>query len=84
MAPAAPREGTVGDMNGGSPLVTKLAHFVQLSGEDVRVLDALCVKEECFEAGTDIVLDGDVPRSRKEWHSATGFCPTANGRFWPL
>ena len=33
----------------GSPLVTKLAHFVQLSGEDVRVLDALCVKEERFE-----------------------------------
>jgi CRP-like cAMP-binding protein len=50
-------------MDGGSPLVTKLAHFVQLSGEDVRVLDALCVKEERFEAGTDIVLDGDVPRS---------------------
>src|SRR6267378_4740807 len=50
-------------MVGGSPLVTKLAHFVQLSGEDVRVLDALCVKEERFEAGTDIVLDGDVPRS---------------------
>src|SRR3979409_437564 len=24
---------------------------------------ALCVKEERFEAGTDIVLDGDVPRS---------------------
>src|SRR5258707_14618066 len=49
-------------MDGGSPLVTKLAHFVQLSGEDVRVLDALCVKEERFEAGTDIVLDGVVPR----------------------
>jgi len=50
-------------MDGGSPLVTKLAHFAQLSGEDVRALDALCVKEERFEAGTDIVLDGDVPRS---------------------
>src|SRR3982074_3536425 len=50
-------------MDGGSPLVTKLAHFVQLSGEGVRVLDALGVKEERFEAGIDIVLDGDVPRS---------------------
>src|ERR1700720_4711342 len=50
-------------MDGDSPLVTKLTHFAQLSGEDVRVLDALCVKEERFQAGTDILLDGDVPRS---------------------
>ena len=72
-------------MDAGSPLVTKLLHFVQLSGEDVRVLDALCVKEERFEAGTDIVLDGDVPRSAfvltQGMAFATGFCPTANGRF---
>src|ERR1700694_3902342 len=50
-------------MDGDSPLVRKLAHFAPLSDKDVRVLDALCVKEERFEAGADIVLEGDVPRS---------------------
>jgi CRP-like cAMP-binding protein len=48
---------------GSEPLVTKLSHFVPLKDEDVRVLDALCVKEERFEADTDIVCQGDVPRS---------------------
>src|SRR3981081_1513746 len=46
-----------------SPLVTKLSRFVPLSDEDVPVLNALCVNEERSEAGTDIVLQGDVPRS---------------------
>jgi CRP-like cAMP-binding protein len=50
-------------MDGGSPLVMKLTNFLPLSDEDVRVLDALCVKEESFEAGTDIVLEGAVPGS---------------------
>ena len=50
-------------MNGSSPLVTKLSHFMPLSVEDVRVLDALCVNEERFEADTDIVVEGDVPCS---------------------
>ena len=68
-----------------SSLVTKLSRFVPLSDEDVPVLNALCVNEERSEAGTDIVLQGDVPArhscSRMGWHSATGSCPTANGRF---
>jgi len=46
-----------------SSLVTKLSRFVPLSDEDVPVLNALCVNEERSEAGTDIVLQGDVPRS---------------------
>jgi CRP-like cAMP-binding protein len=50
-------------MDGHSPLVRKLAHFAPLSDKDVRALDALCVKEERFKAGADIVLEGDVPRS---------------------
>jgi CRP-like cAMP-binding protein len=50
-------------MDGSSPLVTKLSRFVSLSDEDVGVLDALCVNEERFETDTDIVLQGDVPRS---------------------
>jgi CRP-like cAMP-binding protein len=50
-------------MDDGSPLVTKLSRFIPLSGEDLRVLDALCVNEERFEADTDIVLQGEVPRS---------------------
>ena len=48
---------------GSKPLVTKLSHFVPLEDEDLRVLDALCVKEERFEADTDIAVQGDVPRS---------------------
>ena len=50
-------------MDGGSPLVAKLSHFMPLSDEDVRVLDALCLNEERFVAHTDIVHEGDVPRS---------------------
>ena len=46
-----------------SPLVTKLSHFVPLSAEYVRVLAALCLNEERFEADTDLVVQGDVPRS---------------------
>jgi CRP-like cAMP-binding protein len=48
---------------GSKQLVTKLSHFVPLGDEDVRVLDALCVNEERFEADADIVLQGAVPRS---------------------
>jgi CRP-like cAMP-binding protein len=48
---------------GSKPLVTKLSNFVPLEDEDIRVLDALCVKEERFEADTDIAVQGDVPRS---------------------
>jgi CRP-like cAMP-binding protein len=48
---------------GSKPLLAKLSHFVPLEDEDVRVLDALCVKEERFEADTDIAVRGDVPRS---------------------
>jgi CRP-like cAMP-binding protein len=48
---------------GSKPLVTKLSHFVPLEDEDVRVLDALCFKEERFEADTDVAVQHDVPRS---------------------
>ena len=50
-------------MDGQRPLVTKLSRFIPLSDEDVRFLDALCLNEERFEADTDIVRQGDVPRS---------------------
>ena len=56
-------KGPLGGMAGSSPLVTKLSHFVPLSDEDERVLEALCVKEELFEADTDLAVQGDVPRS---------------------
>lgn len=46
-----------------SPLVRKLAHFVPLPDEDVRVLDALGSSDECFAADRDIVREGEVPRS---------------------
>ena len=50
-------------MDGSSPLVVKLSHFMPLSDEDVRILNALCVHEERFKANTDIVCEGDVPFS---------------------
>jgi hypothetical protein len=50
-------------MAGSSALATKLSRFIPLSGEDARVLDALCVKEERFDADADIVRQGEVPRS---------------------
>src|SRR6202022_4792208 len=55
--------GPVWYMDGRGPLATKLSRFVPLSNEDVRILDALCRNEECFEAHTDIVCQGDVPGS---------------------
>jgi CRP-like cAMP-binding protein len=50
-------------MDGSSPLVVKLSHFMPLSDEDVRILNALCVHEKRFKAHTDIVREGDVPFS---------------------
>ena len=50
-------------MAGRGPLATKLSLFVPLSDEDVRVLDGMCLNEERFKADTDIVREGDVPRS---------------------
>src|SRR6202022_2306393 len=50
-------------MAGRGPLPAKLSRFIPLSDEDLQVLDALCLNEERFEADTDIVREGDVPRS---------------------
>jgi CRP-like cAMP-binding protein len=50
-------------MDGRGPLVTKLSRFIPLSDEDVRVLDGMCLNEERFKADTDIVREGNVPRS---------------------
>ena len=50
-------------MAGRGPLATKLSLFVPLSDEDVRVLDGMCLNKERFKADTDIVREGDVPRS---------------------
>ena len=50
-------------MAGRGPLATKPSHFMPLSDEDVRVLDAMCLNEERFKADTDIVREGDVPRA---------------------
>jgi CRP-like cAMP-binding protein len=50
-------------MSGRGALATKLSRFIPLSDEDVRVLDALCLNEARIKADTDIVLQGDVPRS---------------------
>ena len=53
----------VGKGRAWDPLVMKLGHFAALSDDDVRVLAALCANEERFDAGIDIVTEGEVPRT---------------------
>ncbi|MGI4942915.1 MAG: Crp/Fnr family transcriptional regulator [Janthinobacterium lividum] len=46
-----------------SSLAHKLAVFVPLSDADCAALDGLLVSEERFAADTDIIAEGDTPRS---------------------
>src|SRR2546423_13497216 len=46
-----------------NPLVAKLSQFAQLSDQDVRLLDTVCLREERFRAGAPIVVEGETPRS---------------------
>jgi len=46
-----------------NPLTRKLAHFVPLAEEDLRVLGRLMQPDERFEANQDIIAEGQVPRS---------------------
>jgi CRP-like cAMP-binding protein len=46
-----------------NPLVRKLFQFIHLSDKDVGVLDALCSREERFNGGINILLEGDAPAS---------------------
>ncbi|MGI4793193.1 MAG: Crp/Fnr family transcriptional regulator [Janthinobacterium lividum] len=48
---------------GASSLARKLALFVPLSDADSVALDGLLVSEERFAADTDIIAEGDTPRS---------------------
>jgi CRP-like cAMP-binding protein len=51
--------------NGGArhPLVAKLSQFAPLSDEDMAALEAMCEREEHFPAGTNIVVEAQIPRS---------------------
>jgi CRP-like cAMP-binding protein len=53
----------VSDRSIRNPLVVKLSQFAPLSDEDVSLLEALCLPEERFRAGTNIVAEGAAPRS---------------------
>jgi CRP-like cAMP-binding protein len=44
-------------------LVAKLSQFAPLSEQDVRLLERLCLREERFRAGANIVVEGEQPRS---------------------
>jgi CRP-like cAMP-binding protein len=46
-----------------NPLVAKLSQFAPLSDQDVRLLETLCLREERFRAGTNIVVEGETPRA---------------------
>src|SRR5438105_12433814 len=46
-----------------NPLVAKLSQFAPLSDKDVGLLETLCVPEERFGAGANIVVEGESPRS---------------------
>ena len=53
----------VSDRSIRNPLVVKLSQFAPLSDEDVGLLEALCLPEERFRAGANIVAEGEAPRS---------------------
>jgi CRP-like cAMP-binding protein len=46
-----------------NPLVAKLSQFAPLSDQDVRLLETLCVREERFRAGANIMVEGEAPCS---------------------
>jgi CRP-like cAMP-binding protein len=46
-----------------NPLVAKLSQFAPLSDEDAALLETLCLREERFRAGANIVVEGETPRS---------------------
>jgi CRP-like cAMP-binding protein len=46
-----------------NPLVAKLSQFAPLSDKDVGLLEMLCLPEERFGAGANIVVEGETPRS---------------------
>ena len=52
-------------MNDGheNPLVAKLSQFAPLSHKDIGLLEALCLPEERWRAGVNIVVEGETPRS---------------------
>jgi CRP-like cAMP-binding protein len=54
---------TRGNGRAGSPLVAKLLQFAPLSDGDIAVLEAMCRREERVRAGTNIVIEGQTPRS---------------------
>jgi CRP-like cAMP-binding protein len=47
----------------GSALVANLSQFTPLADDDARVLDGLCNEAQVFQAGVDIVIEGEVPPS---------------------
>ena len=46
-----------------NPLVAKLSQFAQLSDQDVRLLETLCLHKERLRGGANIVVEGETPRS---------------------
>ena len=52
-----------GNKRAKNPLVAKLSQFAPLSDQDVGLLETLCLPEERFRAGANIVVEGETPRS---------------------
>ena len=46
-----------------NPLVRKLANFIALSAQDLELLEQMTTGEERFDADTDLVSEGMMPRS---------------------
>jgi CRP-like cAMP-binding protein len=63
MAPPETEHGMIGGSGrSGNPLVAKLSRFVLFSGEEIGVLEALCVNQERFNAGVSLADEGDPTR----------------------
>lgn len=58
-----PGHGTIEPVGNPSPLVRKLSNFAALSSDDVTLLDSLSDHSETYRANSDVVLEGEAPRS---------------------
>ena len=62
----------VSDRSIRNPLVVKLSQFAPLSDEDVGLLEALCLPEERFRAGANIVAEAEAAALGVCHHSGHG------------
>jgi hypothetical protein len=76
----------IGDDNRvDNPLAAKLSRFAPLTEADIGMLAEICSHQERFDAGINLLNEGDPPCSAfvvtRAWPAATAFWRTAGGRY---